>query len=184
VGRSDYRSSFGTAWGTADGVPLTITLALVDTASGCRPLARAAVYVWQCDRDGRYSMYSQGVAEENYLRGVQESGADGTATFTSTFPGAYGGRWPHIHFAIYESVAAATGGAPPRTTSQIALPEDACQVVYATGGYERSAATLPRLSLAGDGVFRDDEAQHQLGTVTGDVTAGMVVTSTVPVGGP
>ena len=38
----------------------TIELTVVDTANGCAPLAGAAVYVWHCDRDGRYSMYSRG----------------------------------------------------------------------------------------------------------------------------
>jgi protocatechuate 3,4-dioxygenase beta subunit len=29
---------------------------------------------------------------------VQEADANGQATFTSIFPGAYSGRWPHIHY--------------------------------------------------------------------------------------
>ena len=47
------------------------------SANGCTPLADAAVYLWHCDREGRYSLYSQGVDDENYLRGVQA--ADATA---------------------------------------------------------------------------------------------------------
>jgi protocatechuate 3,4-dioxygenase beta subunit len=39
------------------------------------------------------------VRDENYRRGVQETAAVGAVTFTSTFPGCYDGRWPHIHWA-------------------------------------------------------------------------------------
>jgi hypothetical protein len=46
---------------------------LLDVAAGGTPLAGAAVYVWHCDRDGRYSLYDPAIASENYLRGVQES---------------------------------------------------------------------------------------------------------------
>jgi protocatechuate 3,4-dioxygenase beta subunit len=66
-------------------------------AKGGTPLAGAAVYVWHCTNAGQYSLYGQDVANENYLRGVQESDASGKVTFKTIFPAAYDGRWPHIH---------------------------------------------------------------------------------------
>jgi hypothetical protein len=68
--RSDIRSSIAGASGVAEGVPLTVTLELVNTNASCADLAGYAIYLWHCDRDGRYSMYSSGVTGENYLRGV------------------------------------------------------------------------------------------------------------------
>ena len=121
------------------------------------------------------------VTDQNYLRGVQETDGDGVATFTSIFPGCYSGRWPHIHFEVYPSLAAATDDANKIATSQIALPEDACGVVYATDGYEQSAGNLQQVSLQTDNVFGDDGGAHQLGTVTGSVDAGYVVELAVPV---
>lgn len=97
----DIRSSFGGATGLAEGIPLTIRLLLQDQANGCAPLVGAAAYLWHCDREGRYSLYSNGVTAENYLRGVQESDADGVVTFDSIYPACYSGRWPHIHFEVY-----------------------------------------------------------------------------------
>jgi protocatechuate 3,4-dioxygenase beta subunit len=91
--RSDITTSFGEASGVAGGIP---------TVAGGTPLAGAAVYLWHCNIDGHYSMYDQDVAEENYLRGVQESDSDGKVRFRSIFPAAYAGRWPHIHFGVYE----------------------------------------------------------------------------------
>lgn len=86
--RQDIRSSFGSATSTAQGVPLAVTLTMLDNANGCTPLAGAAVYVWHCDKDGKYSMYDSGLQNENYLRGVQEADANGQATFTTIYPGA------------------------------------------------------------------------------------------------
>ena len=90
--RSDIRSSFGSASGTAEGIPLTINLTILDLANGCAPSAGAAVYLWHCNRDGLYSLYSQSVTDQNYLRGVQEADSNGRVTFKSIFPAAYSGR--------------------------------------------------------------------------------------------
>jgi protocatechuate 3,4-dioxygenase beta subunit len=179
--RKDIRSSFAGASGTAQGVPLTIRLAIQDAANGCAPLGGAAVYVWHCDRDGNYSMYSQAAATQNYLRGVQAAGSDGVATFTSIFPACYSGRWPHVHFEVYRTLDAAKDNANRIATSQIALPEAACKAVYATAGYASSIATMSQVSLQSDMVFSDDGGAHELGTVTGSVSAGYTVELAVPV---
>ena len=178
--RSDITSSFGTGSGVADGVPLTITMTVLDTANGAAPLEGAAVYLWHCDREGRYSMYSDGVTEENYLRGVQETAADGTVTFTSIYPAAYSGRWPHVHFEVYPSLGDATTASGKLRTSQLALPEDASRLVYATDGYEQSVGNLAQTSLQSDMVFSDGYSL-QLAKVTGDVESGMTATLNVPV---
>lgn len=179
VVRSDITTSFGSASGTADGVPLTIAFTVLDTANGCVPYEGAAVYAWHCDRDGNYSLYSAGVTDQNYLRGVQPADAAGLVTFTSIFPGCYSGRWPHIHFEVYASVEAATSVSNKLATSQIAIPEDICDEVYATSGYEQSAANLARISLETDNVFRDGWSR-ELGTMSGSINDGLTVALTVP----
>jgi protocatechuate 3,4-dioxygenase beta subunit len=174
VVRRDIRPSFGGSTTVAQGVPLRFSLEVKDLA--CAPLAGAAVYVWHCDREGRYSLYSSGATTENYLRGIQVTDRHGCVTFTSVFPACYTGRWPHIHFEVYSSLADATSGAGPiRKTSQIALPEDVADDVYAgADGYERSVTNLSLLTLATDMVFGDDLAAREMATVTGDVTRGYV----------
>jgi len=107
VVRRDIRSSFAGLTGTADGIPLAIVLNVV-SASTCEPLASRAVYLWHCDRLGRYSLYTNGVTNQNYLRGVQEADASGQVTFDSIFPACYQGRWPHFHFEVYPNLSAAT----------------------------------------------------------------------------
>jgi protocatechuate 3,4-dioxygenase beta subunit len=183
VVREDIRSSFGSSSGTAAGVPLTIRLAIQDAASGCAPMQGAAVYVWHCDRDGNYSLYSQAAASQNYLRGVQATDGGGVATFQSIVPACYPGRWPHIHFEVYPNLEAATDEANRIATSQIALPKDICEAVYATDGYAQSVQNLSRVSLEGDNVFGDDGGVHELGTMSGEVASGLTVTLAVNVQG-
>lgn len=189
VVRSDIRSSFGTATGTAEGVPMTLELTIVDLARNA-PFAGVAVYVWHCDREGRYSLYSQGVTDQNYLRGVQLADASGKVTFTSIFPACYPGRWPHIHFEVYPDQASITDASKAIATSQVALPKDVCDTVYATTGYAASVRNLSQLTLQSDNVFGDDGGTLQLGTTTGDATRGYTVsltakvdTRTTPTGG-
>jgi protocatechuate 3,4-dioxygenase beta subunit len=172
VVRQDITSSFGTSTSTAEGVPLTVTLTLLDNANGCTPLAGAAVYAWHCDREGKYSMYDSGLQNENYLRGVQEADANGQVTFKTIYPGAYNGRWPHIHFEVFESMNNATAAGQVLAVSQIALTEAACKQVYASAGYESSAQNFPRTTLKSDNVFGNDGGIYQLATITGSVAAG------------
>ncbi len=180
VVRTDIRSSFAGLSGTADGVPLTVILDLVDLQNGCVPAPELAVYLWHCDRAGLYSLYNQGVTNQNYLRGVQAADANGTLSFTTIFPGCYPGRWPHIHFEVYPDLAAATNVANKVATSQLAFPENACSEAYAVAGYETSANNLGGVSLATDNVFRDG-VDRQTATMTGDAASGFTARLTVAV---
>jgi len=179
VVRRDITSSFGSASGTADGVPMTLRLTIVDVATNT-PLQGAAVYVWHCDAEGRYSLYSQGATEENYLRGVQIAAADGSVTFSSIYPACYSGRWPHIHYEVYPSESSITDADNKIATSQLALPDDANQAVYADSRYGGSTANYARLSLDADNVFGDGTTNEEP-TVTGSVSEGYTLTITSPV---
>lgn len=126
-------------------------------------------------------MYSESVADENYLRGVQETAADGTVEFTSIFPAAYTGRWPHMHLEVYQSLADATSYTNKLRTSQLALPEDVCNDVYANAeGYEASITNMQQTALDSDNVFSDG-VSLQMATVTGSVDDGYTISINVPV---
>ena len=102
---------------------------------------------------------------------MQETDAEGWVEFTSIFPAAYSGRWPHVHFEVYPSLDDATSASNKLRTSQLALPEDACKQVYATDGYEQSGSNLAQTSLDSDMVFGDGYSL-QLAKVTGSTTRG------------
>jgi protocatechuate 3,4-dioxygenase beta subunit len=175
--RSDIRTNLGTN-NTAPGIPLNIEMTVVNTNDNCAPLVGYALYAWHCNRDGNYSMYSSATTAEDYLRGVQVSDSNGKVTFTSIFPGCYLGRWPHVHFEIYSSLDKATGSKNVVHTSQLALPEDVCNAVYGTTGYETSAKNLPQITLASDNVFSDGYSE-QMAALSGDVTGGYTSKLTV-----
>lgn len=167
--REDITTSFGDYSGTAEGLPLGVDLTVVHAGDGS-PFPGAALYLWHADRDGRYSLYT--AADQNYLRGVQVAGDDGTLSFTTIFPGCYDGRWPHMHFEVYPSVGDITSNGNRLVTSQLALPEDISSEVYSSAdGYESSVSNLSRTSLATDMVFSDG-ADLQIPTVTGTPAAG------------
>ena len=180
VVRRDITSSFGSMSGTAAGIPTTVELTITDVSKSGAPYAGAAVYIWHCDRDGLYSLYSQGATNQNYLRGVQEADANGKVTFTTIFPAAYSGRWPHIHFEVYPTLAAAKSASNKIATSQLALPADICNAVYATSGYEQSVRNMQSLSLATDKVFSDG-ADQETPRASGDVNSGINLSLTAPV---
>ena len=178
VVRSDIRSSFGASRTVAKGIPLTLTMRIVDFSNDSAPLKGAAVYLWHCDRAGNYSMYSSAVVNENYLRGVQVADATGRLTFTTIFPGCYPGRWPHMHFEVYPGVKSALSASSRLSTSQLALPENVADDVYATTGYESSARNMRSTSLTSDMVFSDGY-RMQMPKMTGSTSTGYRATITV-----
>ena len=92
LNRSDIRSepSDNTV---REGVQLELIFRVSQIAnSGCKPLAGAHVDVWHCDALGVYSGVSdpvQGadVVEKKFLRGYQITDENGTALFTTIYPG-------------------------------------------------------------------------------------------------
>ena len=122
--RSDIREG-------KSGVPVTLTLTVVNVNNGCSAVANAVVDIWQCDAEGHYSEYSQpgynGTAE-TFLRGIQTTDANGRVTFTTVYPGWYAGRATHIHAEVTVS------GRSVKVT-QIAFPEGTTATVYASGVY-------------------------------------------------
>lgn len=175
--RSDIRSSFGSSGSAvASGTPLSIDLQFLSSTDSCGPIEGLAVYLWHCDASGRYSMYSQGVTGQNYLRGVQVTDASGRVSFRSIFPACYDGRWPHVHFEVFASIQDATTGRDAGRISQMAMPRAACSSVYAQSSlYPSSASNLARFGTDyNDNVFGADQAQHgvEVATVSGNTSDG------------
>lgn len=178
--RRDIRSSLDGGM-TVDGVPLTFTFTITDIAAGGVPFAGVAVYLWQCDAAGLYSMYSEGVEDETYLRGIQIADESGTVTFQTIVPGCYSGRWPHLHFEVYPDAASATSADNAIATSPVAFPAPMFEEVYRLDTYPGSAANLAAIGgIASDNVFGDG-ADLQMGTFTGSAGSGYAGSLTVAV---
>src|SRR5918995_1109119 len=150
--RSDIREE-------REGVPLDLTfnVSRVDEgdASACGPLAGAVVDVWHCDAAGEYSGVEDNAAGdfdtrgETFLRGYQLTDENGTARFTTIYPGWYQGRAVHIHFTIRDSPESQQGY---EFTSQLYFDDALTDQVFTEGPYAEKG---PRdLRNSEDGIFQ------------------------------
>ncbi|WP_084126826.1 intradiol ring-cleavage dioxygenase [Demequina sp. NBRC 110054] len=180
IERADLTTSIDGGSAVA-GVPLTFAFTVTDMVNDDAPMVGAAVYAWHCNAAGLYSMYSEGVEDETWLRGVQVTDDDGRVEFTSILPGCYTGRWTHIHFEVYPDIDSITDSENAIATSQMAFPEDVLRDVYELDDYEGSTENLDQITLDTDNVFGDDGGELQMATISGDNDSGYVATLTVRV---
>lgn len=162
--RSDIREN-------KPGLPLTLTIAVVNTNASCAPVSGALVDIWQCDADGNYSQYGS-ERTLTYLRGLQTTDGTGRVTFVTIYPGWYQGRATHIHVEVI------VNGRSVKVT-QIAFPEEVTAQVYRTGVYASSGQNPT--TNARDGVFADGVADEMITLTGGDPTNGYTGTFQVGV---
>jgi protocatechuate 3,4-dioxygenase beta subunit len=174
LNRSDVRTNSSDG-AIQPGLPLSITLTIVNVNNNCALIPDVRVDLWHCNRNGFYSGYSNqsgglsGTANsylgENWLRGYQMTDSNGEAKFTTIFPGWYQGRATHIHFEVY------VNGVMKKTT-QLTFPETISDAIYETSLY--SAHGINPIRNAVDSVFGDStvDLANEYFTMTGDVMNG------------
>jgi protocatechuate 3,4-dioxygenase beta subunit len=146
------------------GIPLNLTMTVVNINDNCNPILNAAVVIWHCDKDGNYSEFGSS-AGKTFLRGIQMTDATGQVQFKTIYPGWYPGRTTHIHFQVFLSSHLSA-------TSQMAFPEDSNMAVYsvapyATRGQKDTANTV-------DSVFSDaNNTQYEMVAVSGTPADGI-----------
>ncbi|WP_374428159.1 dioxygenase family protein [Ideonella dechloratans] len=177
--RSDIRSNVGEST-LLTGLPLTLTLTVVDLNKACAAIEGAAVYIWHCDKDGEYSAYNTSAngdhVGETYLRGVQLTDANGQVSFTTVYPGWYAGRITHIHAEVYLDGNYASG--TPDKTTQFAFPQSVTTEVYASSLYVAHGQNTSVTSFSADNVFSDGTDTEML-TLSGDTSSGYAATLTL-----
>ena len=180
--RSDIRSSFGSSTTTAAGVPLTIKLTVRDASTGGAPSRGRGLPVALRPRRPLLALLAAPSPARTTCAASRRPTPTGTVTFTSIFPACYSGRWPHIHFEVYSSVADATSSGPIVKTSQIALPQEACDAVYATDGYSASVAQpLAGRRCSATTSSATTAGIHQIATMSGNTSSGYTAALTVGV---
>lgn len=160
------------------GVALLINLAIVDKTNNCKPLVGGHVDVWHCDKDGNYSEYGNHPMQRNdftaahFLRGRQTTDTGGKVSFLSIYPGWYRGRAPHIHIEVFDKSGKSL------LITQVAFPEEVNDKVYSSSLYAaRGKADTPNNR---DNIF-SDSLSEQMATVTGNITDGYTLSSTIVV---
>ncbi|SDR86275.1 Protocatechuate 3,4-dioxygenase beta subunit [Mucilaginibacter mallensis] len=158
---------------TQTGIPLSLTLTVVNTNSSCAAVSGARVDIWHCNKDGYYSGYANqpGISGElsyvgkTFLRGYQLSDTDGVVKFSTIYPGWYGGRATHIHFEVYvDSVL--------KKTTQITFSETISDAVDVSTLY--AGLGVNPIRNASDSVFGDSatDLANETVALTGSISAG------------
>jgi protocatechuate 3,4-dioxygenase beta subunit len=154
------------------GIEMTTNISIKNKNTGCGALAGAIVDIWHCDAAGSYSEYGSD-ASLDFLRGRQVTDVNGLASFTTIFPGWYGGRAVHIHVHIYDSKGKSL------LITQMAFPAVICDTVYTT------ATTLYKKGKADTSNERDNVFKNTLSTllstVSGSVKDGYVLAHNIVV---
>jgi len=155
-----------------EGVPLALAFAVsrID-GSSCEAFEGAVVDVWHCDALGVYSDVSDpsfDTSGQKWLRGYQDTDANGIAAFTTIWPGWYQGRAVHIHFKIRTDPGASSG---LEFTSQLFFDEAQSDVVHAQQPY--TSKGYRTLFNDGDGIYQQSGGQTLLtASETADGYAG------------
>jgi protocatechuate 3,4-dioxygenase beta subunit len=135
------------------GVPLRLEFQVSRVAGGaCAPLSGAIIDVWHCDALGMYSDVRDGQFDsrgKKFLRGYQQTNANGLAEFMTIYPGWYEGRAVHIHFKIRST---AQGSRVQEYTSQLYFDEAINDQVFKQAPYNNKRGR--RAMNDGDFVFR------------------------------
>jgi protocatechuate 3,4-dioxygenase beta subunit len=160
------------------GVPLQLDLQVVD-ATSCQPVAGAAIDIWHADALGVYSgvvplgpSSSAPSTSGTFLRGVQNTGAGGVATFETIYPGWYMGRTPHIHVKVLLNDQTVH-------TGQLLLDDSLTASVYQKNAQYDTRPTADTTNASDNIYLQAGAAQAILGTTRRG--SGYVGTSTMGV---
>ena len=155
-----------------EGAPLTLQMHVFSVGkTGCKPLPRAVVDIWQCDAQGVYSDVVDlnfNTLGKKFLRGYQETDAEGRVQFLTIYPGWYPGRTVHIHFKIRTDQKVMRAY---EFTSQFYFDDSVTDRVHEHAAYaarQKKSARLSRTKNEEDSIFRNGGKQLILKVVKTD----------------
>jgi protocatechuate 3,4-dioxygenase beta subunit len=162
-----------------DGIPLTLTVTVVDTEKSCAPYVNAQVDIWHCNAEGIYSDQDvENTATETWLRGYQKTDANGQVTFKTVIPGWYQGRTTHIHLRVRSTYSTASSTSDGTNTTQLFFDQDFVDTL-ATSVAPYNAEGKNSTTNASDHVYSGETNGANLLTVTGNDTKGYVATAVI-----
>ena len=163
-----------------NGVPLTLTLTVVNANNNCTAVENARVDIWHCNKDGYYSGYAnqnsslgnKSYLGETWLRGYQLADANGEVVFTTIYPGWYSGRATHIHFEVFVDNVL-------KKTSQLTFPDSVSDVVHVSSLYAAHGTNPTRITQ--DNIFANSatDLANETATISGSVADGYKASLTI-----
>jgi protocatechuate 3,4-dioxygenase beta subunit len=164
---------------TQSGVPLTLTVNVVDAKKGCAAYVGAQVDIWHCNASGVYSdISSENTASEQWLRGYRLTDAKGQVTFETIIPGWYSGRTTHIHLRVRSAYSEASSTTDETNTTQCFFDQTFIDTLYTTVAPYSAEGKNPTTN-AGDRVYSQQEDGANVLTLTGDNTTGYRASVTI-----
>jgi protocatechuate 3,4-dioxygenase beta subunit len=187
------------------GVPLKLQISVLNPNT-CSAVENVAVDIWHCDALGYYSGVPanapgagdpvpddlETIPEDNFLRGIQITDADGNVEFDTVYPGWYAGRAIHIHMKVHVggTIDEGTPDEGDETyvedhsahTGQLFFGEDMNDLVFANPPYNTRVTT--RLANSDDNILGEHAEEPgfmlNLSLVDeSDIAAGLLGTITV-----
>lgn len=162
------------------GVPLTLTLTVVNVNNSCAVVENARVDIWHCNKDGYYSGYAnqnsvlgnKSYLGETWLRGYLLTDAAGEAKFTTIYPGWYSGRATHIHFEVFVNNVL-------KKISQLTFPDELSDIVHVSSLYAAHGINTTRNTE--DNIFANSltDLANETAVVTGSVANGYAAALTI-----
>jgi protocatechuate 3,4-dioxygenase beta subunit len=186
--RSDIRSD--TSDGSMqDGIPLRLLLHVYnieDDNRSCIPLSDTKVDIWHANSQGVYSgVQDAGTGQNNFLRGYQMTDGNGTAQFTTIYPGWYEGRAIHIHVKV-RSIEGSNETL--EWTSQIYLNNSINELVHTKPPYSNHGPVdltneedFIYTGPSTDGLFKTNSGQHLMLKLNGNEQQGYTGTFNIGV---
>jgi protocatechuate 3,4-dioxygenase beta subunit len=164
---------------TQPGVPLTLSVTVVDAKNGCTPYVGAQIDIWHCNASGVYSdISSEETSSDQWLRGYQLTDANGQVTFKTIIPGWYSGRTTHIHLRVRSSYSEASSTSDGTNTTQCFFDQTFIDTLYTTVSPYSAEGKNPTTN-ASDRVYSQEEDGANLLTLTGDNTNGYAASVTI-----
>ncbi len=199
--RADVRANTTTAKtlpGVAQrGVPLKLTINVLDASNACKPLNGVAVDIWHANAHGLYSDETSqqagggstggDTAGQNFLRGYQITGEDagpngsavaGQVGFTTIWPGWYTGRAIHIHVRVRK--LSSSGATIAGYTTQIFFSDaDNDRVLTRAAPYRARVPQKDPTTDENDTVLQRADDATNIVSVTGSASKGFAATFNV-----
>ena len=181
------------------GVPLTLSINVVDSSADCKALNGVAVDIWHANAYGLYSDESSqapgggdsgasgDTISDNFLRGYQITGKDrglqrkpvaGQVSFQTIWPGWYTGRAIHIHVRVRElhSSGAAIAG---YTTQLFFSDSDNDRVLAGAAPYKSRSPQRDPTTDENDTVLARSDFATNIVAVRGSIDTGYETTFNV-----
>lgn len=199
--RADVRANSAAAKSSGGavqpGVPLRLTINVLDASDGCRPLDGVAVDIWQANAHGLYSDESSqqagggsvegDTAGEDFLRGYQITGEDagvkaapvaGQVSFKTIWPGWYTGRAIHIHVRVRK--LSSSGATVAGYTTQIFFSDgDNNRVFTGAAPYNTRTPQSDPTTDEHDSVLQASDDATNIVPVTGSLERGFAASFTI-----